>query len=1080
MFRKPYFDKSWILALATLMVAGSGVAGTFGTVISIGGEAADLALDEPRGVVYVADFTNSRIDVISMTKYNLVTSINVPNQPSSLSVSFDDHWLIMTNYGNNAAPATQTNMITLLDLTNNYARQTFTLSDVPLGVAFGLDGNALIVTASSFQLFNPVSGQIQLLQTISEVATNAIPQPLASYPPNITQATLATSRDGLTIAGFGGGTPFLVWRYSVASKTITAGFQTASPPGGPRVVSLADDGSLMTIAWWISDPYFNDLGEFLNPSGALNIGSHVIDSSRGLVYAQVPTSAVGASSGSSTTTGTPTLQVLSSNNLTVLEQIRLPENLAGRSLLTSDYNTVFAISTSGITALPVGSLNSYPRLSASVEDVAFRGNYCNRNSQTQTFTITDPGGNHTAFAISPNSSGVLVSPASGVTPAVVTVAIDPTAFGNQTGTVLTTLTISSPNNASIDLPGSVRVAISSPAPVQRGAAIDIPGNVVDVMADPIRPQYYVVRQDKNQVMVFNSTNNTQTATLPTCTKPTSMAVTTDQNHLLIGCDAAQIVPVYDLNLMQQVGYISMGSDYVESIAVSNNAVLAYTRSGANGTYGIDQINLLYNSGARLPQLGLWANNTLANQGILAASPNGANIVYAGGDGGVMIYSAVAGTFVVSRGDYSSIAGSAAASNYGQYVAGNHLLDSSGAPVAQLQTSGGFAAGFAFVNQSGYLTTSAPVTAVGETGSNGPGTIAQVDLTSGNLMLPTPIVESPLLDVTAGVGTYTVPTCTTVTSGGGSGSVESCYSTVGGITTITTTTCTGVGSSSSTCQTQTSTAPATTTATGLARTVAVSSDLTEIISLTTSGITVIPSGYAASIALPQITGVVSAADGVSQPAPGGLIEILGTQLGPTNLATNEIPLPTALADSCVTINGQPMPLIFVSSNQINAQMPSQAEGQVTVQVLTPGGTSDNFNLNVPPTSPAVFLTGVAGPQTNVPTIVRNANNTLVTDSNPVHRGDSLTIYLTGCGQTSPAVADGNAAPMSPLALTVNPPTVTLGGIALSTMFSGLTPGQVGLCQFNVTVPNNVPEGLTVPLVITQGAGTQTLNIRVIPN
>jgi uncharacterized protein (TIGR03437 family) len=1080
MFGKPYMNRSWILALAALVVAGRAWAGTFGTVVSIGGEAADLALDEPRGVLYVADFTNSRIDVISLKNYSLQTSINVPNQPSSLSVSPDDHWLIMTNYGNNAAPATQTNMVTLLDLTNNYARQSFTLSDVPLGVAFGLDDNALIVTASSFQLFSPTTGQIQQLQTISEVATNAIPVPLANYPSNITQATLATSHDGLTIAGFGGGSPYLVWRYSVATKTITAGFQTSSPPGGPRVISLADDGSLMTMAWWMSDVNFNDVAEFLNPSGALNIGSHVIDSSRNLVYAQVPTSAVGASSGSSTSTGTPTLQVLSLNNLTVLEQIQMPENLAGRSIISSDHNTVYAISTSGVTILPVGSLNNFPRLTTSVEDVAFRGNYCNRNSATQTFTISDPGGNATAFSIAPNTPGVLVSPGSGITPATVTVAVDPTAFSGQTGTVLTTLTISSPNNTSIDLPSSVRVAVSSPQPAQRGAAIDIPGNVVDVMADPVRPQYYVLRQDKNQLMVFSTTNNTQMTTLSTCTKPTSMAVTTDQNHLLVGCDASQIVPVYDLNLMQEIGYVAMGSDYVESIAVANNAILAYTRSGADGTYGIDSINLVLGTGGRLPTLGLWQNSKLANNGILSASPNGANIVYAGGDGGVMIYSAVAGTFVVSRGDYSSISGSAAASNYGQYVVGNHLLDSSGAPVALLGTSGGFAAGFSFVNQSGYLTSSAPVTTTGETGTNGPGTIAVVNLTNGNLQQPTPIVESPLIDVTAGVGTFTVPTCTTVTSGGGSGTVQSCFSTVGGITTTTTTTCTGVGSGSSTCQTQTSTAPATTTASGLARTMTVSADLTEIISLTTSGITVLPSGYAASIALPTITNVVSAADGVSQPAPGGLIEILGTQMGPTNMATNEIPLPTALANSCVTINGQPMPLVFVSTNQINAQMPAQAEGQVTMQVLTPGGTSDNFNITVPPTAPAVFLTGTAGPQTNIPTIVDNTNGLLVTDSNPVHRGDSLTIYLTGCGNTSPAVADGNAAPMSPLALTINPPTVTLGGVTLSTMFSGLTPGQVGLCQFNVSVPSSVPEGLSVPLTLNQGSGGQTINVRVISN
>ena len=79
---------------------------------------------------------------------------------------------------------------------------------------------------------------------------------------------------------------------------------------------------------------------------------------------------------------------------------------------------------------------------------------------------------------------------------------------------------------------------------------------------------------------------------------------------------------------------------------------------------------------------------------------------------------------------------------------------------------------------------------------------------------------------------------------------------------------------------------------------------------------------------------------------------------------------------------------------------------------------------------------------------------MTDSNPVQRGDALTIYLTGCGQTSPPVTDGNAAPMSPLSYVVNPPAVTLGGIALNTMFGGLTPGSVGLCQFNVSVPSKM--------------------------
>jgi uncharacterized protein (TIGR03437 family) len=61
--------------------------------------------------------------------------------------------------------------------------------------------------------------------------------------------------------------------------------------------------------------------------------------------------------------------------------------------------------------------------------------------------------------------------------------------------------------------------------------------------------------------------------------------------------------------------------------------------------------------------------------------------------------------------------------------------------------------------------------------------------------------------------------------------------------------------------------------------------------------------------------------------------------------------------------------------------------------------------------------------------------------------------------------------------VSAPQVSLGGINLPVMFGGMTPGQVGLCQFNVTVPNSAPQGLAMPLTITQGSGAQTLQLRV---
>jgi len=1040
MFRKP-----WILALTGIvLMAGATLGGTFGTVVSIGGEAADLALDETRGVLYIANFTANQIDVMSLSNNVVQTSINVNPNPSSISISPDGHWLLVAHYGNNTAPATQTNALTLIDLTNNYAEQVIALGNPPLGVAFGIDNKALVVTTTAFILFDPNLGTTQVLQSIAQVATNAIPQPTGSFPGNIVQASIAASRDGLTIAGFGGSSPYLLFRYNVGTKVITSSFYVSSPAAGPRVVSVADDGSLVTYAWWVADANFVTTSEWGNPSGLLNVGSTLIDSSRNLIYGQIPPNGTPASANPNP----PLLLVTDSDNLTVHDQLQLPENLAGKSILSSDYNTAYAISDSGITVLPVGNLGAYPRLAASSEDLVFRGNFCNRSVNTQSFTVTDPGGNSTPFTVSTTTSGVTISPSSGVTPAVITVSVDPNVFASQKGTVTASLTISS--KSAVNLPQSVRMLINSQDPSQRGSFIDIPGKVVDVAADPKRNVYYVLRQDKNQVLVFNAANNAQTATLRTCTTPTSMAITFDQQDLLVGCDNSHYMSVFDLDLLQAQPSIALPSDYVESVAVSSNAILAMIRPGGGGNPGIDQINMVTHQGTNLPTLGVYQNQ-LAQDTVLSSSSNGSHILISGSDGSVMLYDANAGTFTVSRKDFSSLGGAYAASNFNQYLVGNNLLDSSGVPQATLPLSTGNSSGFAFVNQTGYFVT-APNAAA-------PGIIEQVSLNNGTAIQPTAMVEAPIL----GAVTSATPT-----------SVTTCPPGAILVTTTIPATATTPASTTSACQAlfQPSINSVWT------RSIAPLPNQTAIVTLTTSGMTILPWTYASAVAPPTITSIASAADGRSPVAPGGLISLFGSQLSPTNLATSQIPLPTALANSCLTVNGQPMPLIFVSPSQINAQMPTEAVGDVTVVVHTPGGVSGNYNLTSLPTAPAVFMSGTAGPETNIPTVIRTDNNLLVTDSNPVHRSDALTIYFTGCGTTSPAVPDGQPSPGSPLAMTVAAPTVQLGGMNMSVSFSGLAPGQVGVCQINATVPSNTPEGLSVPLVISQGGAVQTISLRVV--
>ncbi len=1043
--------KSWALAvMGIVFAAGSVWAGTFGRVVSIGGAAADLALDEPRGVLYIANFTANRIEVMSLASGTVQTSINVAAQPSSLSVSPDGHWLIVANYGNNSSPASPQNELTLIDLTANYAKQTFALGNPPLGVAFGIDNKALVVTTAEFIIFDPVVGSTNTLSTISAVAKQALPVPAANFPPAIVGATVAASADYTTIYGLGDNLEF---RFDVAHQAMAAFLYSSSPPQGPRTVSVAADGSYAASGWTLTNFNLQDVGEFPAPSGILNVGGHAVDSVHGLIYSQVP-SAIGA---------LPTLTIRDSDNLTLRASLQLPENMAGKTALSQDGSTVYAASDSGVMMLPVGSLNKSPQLVASVSDLIFLGNFCDRNVATQTFTLADPGGAHIPFTISSSNSGVTLSPSSGVTPALITVQVDPNVFSPQQGT--STVTVAFVSASAVNVPNPVRVLINSRQPDQRGTSVKISGTLVDLMADPVRNQFYVLRQDLNQVMVFNGANNTQTATLRTCTKPMSFAITLDNNSLLVGCDNAHIMSVFDLNSLQPLPSIDTASGYVQSVAVSNKSILAVMRDGGGGPPYIARIDTTVRTSSKPASLGVFKNAVALNS-VLVASSNGSKIFMASADGSTMLYDANPDTFTVSRKDFGSLSGAYAASPFDQFVVGNVMLNSSLVQSASFETASGNSSGFVFMSNLQGVRTATP-------DAVSPGIAEHVNLATGASIRPTRIVEAPLLGLTPTASSGGTSCVTNTTS---SGSTQTCIngSVVTTIVCSTTTTSTGT---SSACNTTSSTI-STATGNAFTRSLAVLQNQSEFVSLSTSGLTILTANYDAAVASPTINGVVSAADNKSAAAPGGLISIYGSQLSPTNLATNEVPLPTALGNSCLTINGLPLPLIFVSPTQVNAQMPFQATGNVTLIVHTPGGVSDNFNVVVPSASPAVFMSGVAGPETTLPTIVRASNSLLATDSNPVHHNDMLTIYLTGLGAVSPVVANGYPGPSSPLAVTLAPPTITLGGVNLPVVYSGLAPGQVGVNQINVSVPATVPPGLSVPLVISQGGSTNSISVRVV--
>ena len=217
-------------------------------------------------------------------------------------------------------------------------------------------------------------------------------------------------------------------------------------------------------------------------------------------------------------------------------------------------------------------------------------------------------------------------------------------------------------------------------------------------------------------------------------------------------------------------------------------------------------------------------------------------------------------------------------------------------------------------------------------------------------------------------------------------------------------------------------------------------------------------------------VVNAASYSPAVAPGTLITISGRSLAYREEQATAFPLPSSLLGVRVSINGQAIPLTYVSPDQINAQIPFTVSGNVTLVVTTPNGSASTA-FAVTDTAPGIFFGGA-------PAII-HATGALVTAAAPALPGEFISIFLTGLGRVNSAISAGQASPSAPLASAVNPVEVRLGGVLISPTFAGLAPGYAGLYQVVVQIPAGTRSG-TYPLeVMSRGAMSNSVSLPVGP-
>ena len=243
-------------------------------------------------------------------------------------------------------------------------------------------------------------------------------------------------------------------------------------------------------------------------------------------------------------------------------------------------------------------------------------------------------------------------------------------------------------------------------------------------------------------------------------------------------------------------------------------------------------------------------------------------------------------------------------------------------------------------------------------------------------------------------------------------------------------------------------------------------------------------------LPTVTKVTNAASyAIGSLSPGEIITLFANDpthpIGPATPAGLTLDstgkVSTTIGGVQVTVNGYNCPMIYASASQVSAVVPYEIKQFVSATVLVKflGQSSNGVVMNVATTVPGVFTLNASG---TGPGAILNSNASTNSPANPATRGDTVVVYLTGEGETSPSGVTGKVTTVAspPQPLTPGPllqPTVTIGGQPANWSFAGEAPGLVsGVLQLNVTVPTNIAAG-DQPIVVSFGGNPSQAGVTV---
>jgi uncharacterized protein (TIGR03437 family) len=272
-----------------------------------------------------------------------------------------------------------------------------------------------------------------------------------------------------------------------------------------------------------------------------------------------------------------------------------------------------------------------------------------------------------------------------------------------------------------------------------------------------------------------------------------------------------------------------------------------------------------------------------------------------------------------------------------------------------------------------------------------------------------------------------------------------------------------------------------------RTIRITMQATRLVGLDNDGIadslSLVLTAPGASGTTPAIQsgGVVSASafGGFTSIAPGTWIEIYGSNLAGSSREWagadfSGASAPTSLDGTSVAIAGQKAFIRFISSGQVNAQVPSNiSPGPQQLTVTAGNVTSASYPITVNAAQPGLlapssFLIGgkqyVTALHTDG-TFVLPPGSIQGLTTRQAQPGETILLYGVGFGSVTPSINAGQIVGVANQ-LTL-PLQIQFAQSPATIVYDGLSPNFVGLYQFNVTVPNlDGAAGLGPPQTMAQ--------------